>query len=186
MSLKEARKIIDGCKERLNLVVLRDTGSLTAAPVNTQSPIYSHTAQVSNCSNPEDAFLSAAGANSPYSTQNLYVQPPTRPAVTPAALNTSIDDKSNLTPRGRSRGPITDASLMQLDRPSSPSGGGAVHLRSRSVSGGTEDFYSSRRQLYEEDPLQRTKQPIEPRFISFQKEGSVGIRLTGGKYLINP
>lgn len=34
--------------------------------------------------------------------------------------------------------------------------------------------------MYEEDPLQRTKQPSEPRFISFQKEGSVGIRLTGG------
>lgn len=181
MSLKEARKIIDGCKERLNLVVLRDTSNagLVASNVNTQSPVYSHTAQVSNCSNPDEAFLNAGGANSSYSTQNLYVQPPTRPAVTPATLNTTIDDKSNLTPRGRSRGPITDVSLLQLDRPGSPSGG-AVHLRSRSASGGTEDFYSSRRQLYEEDPLQRSKQPIEPRFISFQKEGSVGIRLTGG------
>ncbi|KAG8229012.1 hypothetical protein J437_LFUL007566, partial [Ladona fulva] len=43
-------------------------------------------------------------------------------------------------------------------------------------------YYSSRRQLYEDDPLlQRSKQPVpDPRFITFQKEGSVGIRLTGG------
>lgn len=180
MSLKEARKIIDGCKERLNLVVLRDVNNLgmLGNGANSQTQIYSHTAQVSNCSNPDETFISG-GANSSYSAQNLYVQPPTRPAIPPSALNTSIDDKSNLTPRGRSRGPITDVSLLQLDRPSSPSGGG-VHLRSRSVGGSTEDFYSSRRQLYEEDPLQRSKQPVEPRFISFQKEGSVGIRLTGG------
>ncbi len=45
-----------------------------------------------------------------------------------------------------------------------------------------KDFYSSRRQLYEDDPLlQRKQQPMpDPRFITFQKEGSVGIRLTGG------
>ncbi|KAJ8688528.1 hypothetical protein QAD02_024323 [Eretmocerus hayati] len=44
------------------------------------------------------------------------------------------------------------------------------------------DYYSSRRQLYDDDPLiQRVKQPVpDPRFITFQKEGSVGVRLTGG------
>lgn len=180
MSIKEARKIIDGCKERLNLVVLRDiTNNGTAAAAATssgmQSPVYSHTAQVSNCSNPDETFGSGGGGA--YSTQNLYVQPPTRPSGN--ALTTQLDDKSNLTPRGRERGPLTDVSLMQLDRPNSPS---AV-LRNRN-SGGVapiEDFYGSRRQLYEDDPLQRSKQSAEPRFISFQKEGSVGIRLTGGR-----
>ncbi|XP_026679827.1 tight junction protein ZO-3-like [Diaphorina citri] len=44
-----------------------------------------------------------------------------------------------------------------------------------------DDYYSSTRQLYEDDPLSRSKVPIpDPRFITFQKEGSVGIRLTGG------
>lgn len=201
MSLKEARKIIDSCKERLNLVVLRDVTN--TAPNNNnhnnnnninsssgmQSPVYSHTAQVSSCSNPEESFLSAGNA---YSTQNLYVQPPTRPSAVssgPAStnMNASLDDKSNLTPRGRSRGPIMDVSLMQLDRPSSPTQ--ALHARSRSISavggsgggvvggGPNEDFYSSRRQLYDEE---RAKKSTEPRYISFQKEGSVGIRLIGG------
>ncbi|XP_059608308.1 uncharacterized protein LOC132256129 isoform X2 [Phlebotomus argentipes] len=175
MSLKEAKKIIDGCKERLNIVVLRDVANNAATSSGMQSPAYSHTAQISNCSNIDEAFL-PGGAS--YSAQNLYVQPPTRPSLA------NLDDKSNLTPRGRSRGPLMDVSLSQLDRPSTP----PAHARSRS---GVEepmrppppradDFYSSRRQLYEEDPLQRAKPSGEPRFISFQKEGSVGIRLTGG------
>lgn len=183
MGLKEARKIIEGCKERLNLVVLRDpnaANNLLANNSGIQSPVYSHTAQLSNCSNPEENYYN--GNTSAYSAQNLYVQPPTRPSVASpphsSNLNSSPDDKNNLIPRGRSRGPIVDAPHMQLDRPSSPQ---ALHSRNRSISGGTsEDFYSSRRQLYEEDPLQRTKQTSEPRFISFQKETSVGIRLTGG------
>lgn len=179
MSLKEAKKIIDGCKERLNLVVIRDATS-NAISSGMQSPVYSHTAQVSNCSNNDDSFL--AGGNNSYSAQNLYVQPPTRPA-----MSTLLDDKSNLTPRGRSRNPLTDVSLLQLDRPSTPPGH-IAHSRSRSGIADEpprppppgEDFYSSRRQLYEDDPLQRSKQSAEPRYISFQKEGSVGIRLTGG------
>lgn len=185
MSLKEARKIIDSCKERLNMVVTRDGLSNGLSPISAvggassgmQSPVYSHTAQASNCSNPEDNFLGVGGGSS-YSAQNLYVQPPTRPA--PSMLNSSTEEKSSLTPRGRSRNPLMgEASLSQLDRPSSPPTSMNGHLRSRS-NGGSEDFYSSRRQLYEEDPLQRAKQSAEPRFISFQKEGSVGIRLTGG------
>lgn len=203
MSLKEARKIIDSCKERLNLVVLRDVTN--TAPNNSlhsnnnnnnninsssgiQSPLYSHTTQVSSCSNPEESFLSAGNT---YSTQNLYVQPPTRPSAMSPSGPSLTDDKSNLTPRGRSRGPIMDVSLMQLDRPSSPTQ--ALHTRSRSISavgtgsgggvGGSsgaainEDFYSSRRQLYDDE---RVKKSTEPRYISFQKEGSVGIRLYGG------
>lgn len=205
MSLKEAKKIIDGCKERLNMVVLRDIAAAAAQAHNLtgnnntnnssggMQSLYSHTAQVSNCSNNDDAFL--AGGSS-YSTQNLYVQPPTRPA----ALSTLLDDKSNLTPRGRSRNPLMDVSMLQLDLPTTPvqqqnngNGGGILgasgsgHSRSRSgidepprPPPPREDFYSSRRQLYEDDPLQRSKQSQEPRFISFQKEGSVGIRLTGG------
>lgn len=178
MGLKDARKIIEGCKERLNLVVLRDLNAPSnAAPNN--SAIYSHTAQLSNCSNPEENFYN--GNTSGYSAQNLYVQPPTRPSVaSPLSNNSSAspDDKNNLTPRGRSRGPIVDGPMMQLDKPNTPQG---MHSRNRSISGDTtEDFYGSRRQLYQEDPLQRNKQPSEPRFISFQKEGSVGIRLTGG------
>ncbi|XP_017104412.2 tight junction protein ZO-3 isoform X13 [Drosophila bipectinata] len=199
MSLKEAKKIIDGCKERLNLVVLRDiTNQAAVSQLNLNNStshqsasgnIYaSHQAQVSGCSNGnnnlEDPYL-PGGAS--YSSQNLYVQPPTRTSNGPN-MNGNVlnEEKSNLTPRGRSRGPLMDGvSLQQLDRPVTPTGRGRNGVASdepprppppRGSSGGAaqEDFYSSRRQLYEE------RQSAEPRFISFQKEGSVGIRLTGG------
>uniref|UniRef100_A0A336ME51 CSON015359 protein n=1 Tax=Culicoides sonorensis TaxID=179676 RepID=A0A336ME51_CULSO len=181
MSIKEAKKVIDSCKDRLTISVVR--GDVTTTNLNSnsgmQSPAYSHTAQVSNCSNIDDNFLSGGPS---YSAQNLYVQPPTRTG------NPMIDDKSNLTPRGRSRNPLTDISLQQLDRPSTPTGG-INHQRSRSgidqelprpPMPRNEDYYSSRRQLYDEDQSLMRNKPSEPRYITFQKEGSVGIRLTGG------
>lgn len=170
MSIKEAKKIIDGCKERLNLAVVRDPNAVnTPGSSNTNNAsLYSHQQQLSNCSNIEDNFNSSA-----YSTQNLYVQPPTRPS-----LSTLLDDKCNLTPRGRSRGPLTDISLTQLDRPATPPTASG-HSRSRSGIDEPprpppprgEDYYSTRRMGAETS---------EPRYITFQKEGSVGIRLTGG------
>ncbi|XP_023034068.1 tight junction protein ZO-2 isoform X12 [Drosophila willistoni] len=202
MSLKEAKKIIDGCKERLNLVVLRDITNQAAATTVNQMNLnnsghqqatanlyashhHHHQAQVSGCSNNLDEAYLPGGAS--YSSQNLYVQPPTRTSNSngPSAINGNglNEEKSNLTPRGRSRGPLMDGvSLQQLDRPVTPTNGGRGRSGAeepprppppRGSSGG-EDFYSSRRQLYEE------RQSAEPRFISFQKEGSVGIRLTGG------
>ncbi|XP_067643044.1 tight junction protein ZO-1 isoform X3 [Eurosta solidaginis] len=194
MSLKEAKKIIDGCKERLNLVVLRDitNQAVTTAMTNqlnnsaTQSNLYiSHQAQLSNCSNNLDDPYLNGGAN--YASQNLYVQPPTR-----GTANGLNDEKSNLTPRGRSRGPIMEGvSLSQLDRPVTPQqNGGRARTeepprppppRGGNASGSTEDFYGTRRQIYESEQLAaHNRQSSEPRFISFQKEGSVGIRLTGG------
>lgn len=65
----------------------------------------------------------AGGTN--YSSQNLYVQPPTRGSMHPHQ-SSLIEDKSNLLPRGRSRVPLPDhVSLSQLDRPSTPPGPGA-------------------------------------------------------------
>ncbi|XP_046625752.1 tight junction protein ZO-1 isoform X2 [Neodiprion virginianus] len=150
MSLKEARKLMDQCKDRLSIVVTRET------------PVPSHSHQPSKGESGE--YLSAAS----YSSQNLYVPPPTRQPM---------EDKSNLAPRGRSRGPLLDVSLSQLDLPATPTVDPPRPPPPR-----PEDYYSSRRQLYDEDPLiQRTKQPMpDPRFITFQKEGSVGVRLTGG------
>ncbi|XP_017874090.1 PREDICTED: tight junction protein ZO-2 isoform X8 [Drosophila arizonae] len=186
MSLKEAKKIIDGCKERLNLVVLRDiTNQAVVNQLNNSghqqanANLYAtHQAQVSGCSNNlDDAYL-PGGAS--YSSQNLYVQPPTRTSNGPSINGNGLsEEKSNLTPRGRSRGPLMDGvSLQQLDRPVTPTNGGRGRVdeppRPPPPRAAQEDFYSSRRQLYEE------RQSAEPRFISFQKEGSVGIRLTGG------
>lgn len=93
MSLKEAKKLMDQCKDRLSIVVTREVAS------------GSHSHQQSKGDNGE--YLSGAS----YSSQNLYVPPPTRQP---------LDDKSNLVPRGRSRGPLIDVSLSQLDLPATP------------------------------------------------------------------
>lgn len=95
MSLKEARKIMDQCKDRLSIVVSRET------PLNGINNNYQSGKGESG------EFLSGAS----YSSQNLYVPPPTRQP---------IEDKSNLAPRGRSRGPLMDVSLSQLDLPATP------------------------------------------------------------------
>ncbi|XP_047369131.1 tight junction protein ZO-2 isoform X2 [Vespa velutina] len=149
MSLKEARKLMDQCKDRLSIVITRDSSCChVQQQVKTDSGEY----------------LSGAS----YSSQNLYVPPPTRQP---------LEDKSNLVPRGRSRGPLMDVSLSQLDLPATPTVDPPRPPPPR-----PEDYYSSRRQMYDEDSItQRTKQPMpDPRFITFQKEGSVGVRLCGG------
>lgn len=93
MSLKEARKMMDQCKDRLSIVVTRD-GAVTCS---------------GNYSTKADTGEYLSGAS--YSSQNLYVPPPTRQP---------LEDKSNLAPRGRSRGPLMDVSLSQLDLPATP------------------------------------------------------------------
>ncbi|XP_065075805.1 uncharacterized protein pyd isoform X11 [Ochlerotatus camptorhynchus] len=165
MSLKEAKKIIDGCKERLTLAVLRDSTSATlnaglggGTSSGMQSPVYSHTAQVSNCSNMDENYLNGTGG---YSGQNLYVQPPTRPSAmnrpsTPPGATSSRVGEGAASGSGHSRSRST---VDEPPRPPPPRG---------------EDFYSTRRPLHDEKPTS------EPRYITFQKEGSVGIRLSGG------
>ncbi|XP_024082403.1 tight junction protein ZO-1-like [Cimex lectularius] len=165
MNLKEARKLIEGSKEKVNLLVRREMPRTTYATEPTA------------IRTKEGNYMD--GVNN-YASQNVYVQPPTR---------LQLDDKSNLAPRGRSRGPLMDpSSISQVERSSSP----LSHAHSRSRSGVEEapdpprpppprsqDYYSSSRHLYEDDSLHERKIP-EPRLITFLKEGSVGIRLTGG------
>lgn len=95
-----------------------------------------------------------------YSSQNLYVQPPTRSGHQTHQHNL-VEDKSNLVPRGRSRGPLLDVSLSQLDRPATPVGlphhHSHAHSRSRS---GLEDGAPS---LGPPDPLGSPPRPPPPR-----------------------
>ena len=93
-----------------------------------------------------------------YSSQNLYVQPPTRSGHS-AHQHNLVDDKSNLLPRGRSRGPLLDVSLSQLDRPATPVGlHHHAHSRSRS---GLED--ATPPSLGPPDPLGSPPRPPPPR-----------------------
>uniref|UniRef100_A0A8D8RSA4 Tight junction protein ZO-1 n=1 Tax=Cacopsylla melanoneura TaxID=428564 RepID=A0A8D8RSA4_9HEMI len=202
MSVKEARKLIDSSKEKLSLTIRREVPRPTAYQESTTLP------------GKENNYMDPLSNAANYSSQNLYVQPPTR--VGGPGPNNLLEDKSNLLPRaGRSRNPLLDVSLSQLDRPVTPVNNsmdslGPNHKRSHTLSHDSlhasspnhhnhsrsrsdppdpprpppprnDDYYSSTRQLYDEDPLSRSKAPIpDPRFITFQKEGSVGIRLTGG------
>jgi hypothetical protein len=95
-----------------------------------------------------------------YSSQNLYVQPPTRSGH-PTHQHNLVEDKSNLVPRGRSRGPLLDVSLSQLDRPATPVGLPHHHAHSHSCSrSGLDDASPS---LGPPDPLGSPPRPPPPR-----------------------
>ncbi|XP_064213330.1 tight junction protein ZO-1 isoform X3 [Tribolium castaneum] len=191
MSLKEAKKIIDGTKDKLTISIARDFTSNISH--QTQSSI-STTGAVNNFYKGDDFLTSQS-----YSNQNLYVQPPTRnPNLNTSGgfedkldpnsgPNSLVDDKSNLAPRGRTRGPLSEANLNQLDNRNSLGGYGRSKGRDeppRPPPPRAEDYYSSRRQIYDDDPIIQKKQPIpDARFVTFHKEGSVGIRLTGGNFV---
>ncbi|GFY76260.1 tight junction protein ZO-1 [Trichonephila inaurata madagascariensis] len=158
MTLKEAKKIIENTKEKLQLVLKRDTNQMPEINQNGQQI-------TSNC----DSKI-------------------------PSPVLDTADEKNNLTrlQSGRNRGPLMDISLSQLDQPATPLLTG--HGHSRAPVGLDEeeslqrpplpriDEFTSRRDQFDDDPLARRNKtvPPEPRFISFQKDGSVGIRLTGG------
>jgi len=75
MSLKEAKKIIDSCKDKLHITVSRgDYVGPSNVSHQAQSSI-STTGAVNNFYKGDD-FLTSSQQS--YSNQNLYVQPPTR------------------------------------------------------------------------------------------------------------
>ncbi|KAI5645821.1 PDZ domain (Also known as DHR or GLGF) domain-containing protein [Phthorimaea operculella] len=146
ITLKEAKKLIESCKDRLNLTVTRELiREETVTNGNYQNNYNSLEAPPTVYSSTESNMAS------PYagSGQNLYVAAPVRGG------------------QGESRRPPPPLDHDQPPRPPPPQ---------------HDDYYSSRRQLFEEDAMgnQRSKPPSEPRLISFQKEGSVGLRLCGG------
>merc|ERR1719410_1380758 len=130
LSLKEARKLLDSAKDKLEMTVRRD-------PFRNSQP-RSGQPKVEN------------GAAEP--NQNLYVPPPSRK-----------EEKNNL---------AREARMGEEDAPPRPP-----------LPREEADYGSSPRRA-EDSSLavsSKTKGNLpDPRFISFQKEGSVGIRLTGG------
>ncbi|XP_054162043.1 tight junction protein ZO-1-like isoform X2 [Oppia nitens] len=198
LSLKEAKKLIENSKEKLNLVISREPNvsnnrqsdsNINGYP-NGQSR-WSTANLYDNAMAIKDTYdnINNANRSSNWGThnQNVYVQPPTR-----GDYGHNSDDKNNLLsidrsiggPSGRNRGPISDISLQQLDQPSTPLM--TSHSRNASLPNDTEAPPRPplpRPNHYDDDPLTRRKQQTvisDPRFISFHKEGSVGIRLTGG------
>ncbi|EEC09898.1 tight junction protein tama, putative [Ixodes scapularis] len=204
LTLKEARKLLEGSKERLQLVLRREGRSSGGHPGTDQTARWSSGHQFD--ANHKDAspnFVDVTGARPHWSNQNLYVQPPTRGRATdmegftwrsvvavfgdyrPPPPPERADEKNNLSrgQAGRNRGPLLDISLSQLDQPvGQPPGRDADGTPPRPPPPRVNE-YGSRRDKFDEDPLaRRGKAPAcDPRYVSFQKEGgSVGIRLTGG------
>ncbi|XP_064114066.1 tight junction protein ZO-1-like isoform X16 [Macrobrachium nipponense] len=169
LTLKEARKLIESAKERLQLVVRRDPPPSVMAPPDLT---------VKDIRNPEHS-----DTRPNYSTQNLYVQPPTRSdhqrslygPDTPDAKNNLMRSGYNPVVVGMSSGEVPyglhDQGSPHDDAPPP-----------RPPLPRPEDYYTRHAPKEgQNSPSKGPSLPVpDPRFVSFKKEGSVGIRLTGG------
>merc|ERR1719474_2650615 len=145
LSLKEARKLLDSAKEKLDLMVKRDPYKFLTS--NRTSPTQ---AKVENSQQPDDR-------NNLASNQNLYVPPPSRK-----------NEKNNLARADQLLKEESGDTGQPPPRPPLPR---------------EEADYGVSPRRPEDSSLTTSKNKgnlPDPRFISFQKEGSVGIRLTGG------
>ncbi|XP_076054109.1 zonula occludens-like protein polychaetoid isoform X19 [Oratosquilla oratoria] len=180
LTLKEAKKLVDGTKEKLQLMVKRDPPPLSAS----RAPSHDRTEPTTK--DPRNTDYSDTRPN--YSTQNLYVQPPTRGGSQDGHRNfypgDPLDSKNNLmrwevlrcNPPGQ--GFPSLESPYGLDEPGSPPSDDAPPPRPPLPR--PEDYYTRQGHGDPNSPS-KAKIPVpDPRFVSFKKEGSVGIRLTGG------
>ncbi|XP_064470378.1 tight junction protein ZO-1-like [Ornithodoros turicata] len=196
MTLKEARKLLESSKERLQLVLRREGRPTTAAEQTRWSSGHNFDLAANN---KDGGTNFVPSPRSQWANQNLYVQPPTRGDFRPPPPPERSDEKSNLSrsQTGRNRGPIMDISLSQLDQPAGTMGQDPdapprpppPRVNGEPFTSSPEprlhlnpSEYGSRREKFDDDPLSRRSKATaqEPRYITFQKEGSVGIRLTGG------
>ncbi|CAG7818080.1 unnamed protein product [Allacma fusca] len=182
LTLKEAKKLMESSKEKLHLVVKRDVSS-TTFQLGSAATLQQQQQQQLKGSN----YLEVLDCRPSYSSQNLYVQPPTRDT---GRLNRSIDEDKNNLMRIR-RGPLVGQEQqhqsMVYDPPPPPRP--PLPRTEDEVSYPEPEVYSPRRQLLFDEiessqtavsPPSRRVQ-LDPRYVTFVKEaGSVGIRLTGG------
>lgn len=180
------------------------TAATTATGKDNDNAIYNNNSAIQmNHQNSQSLAAMANGRiNNGWSNQNLYVQPPTRgeaPHSTSSSSGQIFNGDNDVSPAGtsRNRGPISEISLSQLDQPATP----LLTAHSRAVSELSETPKStplksslvsqnnspeSAKEVSKNDrelelfTKQKQLKPNDIRYISFQKEGSVGIRLTGG------
>lgn len=132
LSLKEAKKLMDKNKEKLQLVIRRehhnnsDIGHRNHTNANNYSNncnnlykngvVQSAKGMDNNNINMDRELGMGMGNNNQsranWSNQNVYVQPPTR--------DTNVTHTSSAARLNRSRNPLSDISLTQLDQPATP------------------------------------------------------------------
>ncbi|GIX89519.1 tight junction protein ZO-1, partial [Caerostris darwini] len=179
LSLKEAKKLIDNTKEKLHLVVRRDSNKNSENHDQWAYRVASDSNLVQNKDMPpSSSFNDISASRSMWSNQNVYVQSPTRDFKT---SSTKLSDKNNLTRSQGNWNDMTDSMYNPTDN--------LNHMQMNSNSTRIEDIYipprpplpqvDARVDNYDHD-FRRNLSPPDPRFISFQKDGTVGIRLTGG------
>ncbi|XP_015793036.1 tight junction protein ZO-1 [Tetranychus urticae] len=182
LTLKEAKKLINSCKDKLNLVLKREQ--------NNNNNVNHASEYNGRFNGPIPNNYKENGLNGDISNQ--------RSDWSIGRLASPAEDRNGSMNRmppvnnssGRHRGPITDLSLTQLDPNSSvnpvmnnfhPGGDNNGDLNEMTPS--RPLMFRSKQGAYGEDEtlnMRRTNISSEPRLISFKKEGFVGIRLTGG------
>ncbi|XP_071033804.1 tight junction protein ZO-1 isoform X2 [Parasteatoda tepidariorum] len=181
LTFKEAKKLIDNSKEKLHLVVRRD-GSKTTESQEHWSNSNRYIAD-NNISPNKDmpispSVIDISSSRSLWSNQNVYVQSPTRDFK---SSTTKLTDKNNLArPQGNWNHNLTE----NIHSP--PDNLNQMPMNAHSPNR-MEDLYVPPRPPLPQDNrndnydyFRRSSTPPDPRFISFQKDGTVGIRLTGG------
>jgi tight junction protein 1 len=194
LSLKEAKKLMENCKDKLQLTVRRDAAApALLGAVGGSGPVggsqasngYNDPTYVKDGSAVGVGGVAGGGgggggphfanyADRPnYCNQNLYVQPPTRggsvdyrnpltpqpPLPHSAGLGpyNNNEDKSNLSRlAGRSRGPLMDVSLSQLDHHNNHMNGHAADGEDappRPPPPRSDDYYSPRRANEAPEPV---------------------------------
>ncbi|XP_013775348.1 tight junction protein ZO-1-like [Limulus polyphemus] len=191
ISLKDAKKFLDAAKEKLQLVVRREN----IKTVTNNNNLQEIGARLNKETSPTN-FIDVSSTRPQWSNQNLYVQTPTRGDLRPPLLSDQSESKNNLTKvqSGRNRGPLMGISLSHLDQPATPLLTGHGHSRGLLTTEGDEpsprpplprvdELAANSRKDHSDKEIssRRNRNAVpDPRLVSFQKDGSVGIRLTGG------
>lgn len=195
---------MDASKDKLNLVIKRENcNNNRFTDTRYNQLIYENGLGSNIVKEPTLPFTDGSNNRQMWSNQNVYVQPPTRgnsgqtqpppppPTATIEEINSKIGSPNrSVTMNLRSnRGPIqNEISLTQLDQPVQ----GVPRTSDQVDSDLPPRPPPPRPEVYvTEDPIKSPRghnrsmkshlvPSLEARLISFQKDGSVGIRLTGG------
>ncbi|XP_071746241.1 tight junction protein ZO-3 isoform X15 [Lepeophtheirus salmonis] len=187
LSLKEARKLVESTKDKLDLILKRgdpftstqkkNIANLTNGGYSVKGDFYNNT----NHQIPE-----AEPPKNSYPAQNLYVQPPSRSTV-----YQQHDEKNNLLRASQETHHFSNGSGLPPRPPPTDDAveyGTTLHRRNEEDKTALSERPSNTNINNNNNPNATNNNNTGtnannlpyPRYISFQKAGSVGIRLTGG------